>query len=488
MKIETFELPSLEEEGYQILKVIGKGGAGTVYSAFDLEEKRQVAIKIIKENELDSFKSQPSSESISSLNTQTNSASSSLSHSRNTQSLFKELATSTRIQHPNIVQITDFGVSEQKDLYLVMDLLHGLDCAQLIKNQGPLKASKLLPLFCDALDAIAEAHDQKIVHQDLKPSNLFLCLDPSSNSTEFNKMMVMDFGIAQRIQPGQIQDVVKGSMPYIAPEYLKERIVSTTGDLYQLGLTLIELLTGKRVVGRMADVQMMYKHLTGKLDIDDRLMKGNLGKMIQKAIVLNPKDRYQHARDFKEDLLTLTPTDIKDLESLLTPQLLTSSPSTHPDPQYASLPNKPIPTPHPYSSPITHAVPQDSNLDSKTEMIDPDFHSHVEWIDESHQTATNLLTPILPAPETFKTPPSEEYTAHPSNGSIPFPSPSFPDRSKNHMIDHSPANSFLENQILHLQVQNQALQNEIRELKARQLRLFLLALSLQLGVLLFFLF
>lgn len=234
MEFQGKKLPTIE--GYQLIESIGSGGVGAVYSAIDLETDERVAIKVL--DPLKIGRSSDDSQNSSSDSQQTEA-------SMSAQRFFQELIAVTRIKHQNVVQVFDFGISEDDELYIVMELLEGSDMSKWIKTNGPLPFKQTLNLFLEALEPLAIAHQQQLVHQDLKPSNLFLV-----NKAGQQSLIVTDFGIAKRIKRNHIDESLMGSLPYMAPEYLKQRVVSPAGDVYQLGMTLIELITGQRVIQR----------------------------------------------------------------------------------------------------------------------------------------------------------------------------------------------------------------------------------------------
>ena len=292
-------LPDIE--GYRLLNRVGKGGVGVVYSAIDLETDEQVAIKVLKV---------PTTHQTEEESTVTDSQSSQSSTSSiSAQRLFQELIAATRIQHEHVVKVLDFGVSESNELYIVMTFLRGMDFAAQLKQVGPFSVTETLQLFLPVLEALAIAHQQNLVHQDLKPSNLFL-----TNTSQGRKLIITDFGIARRVKEDHTDQVIMGSLPYMAPEYLQHRMVSTAGDVYQLGLTLVELLSGQRVIKRKGAVQIMYQHISGEFKIPPALQYKKIGGIITKAIALDPKQRFKNAGELLYALTQLTTEEIQLLE------------------------------------------------------------------------------------------------------------------------------------------------------------------------------
>ena len=307
----TYNLPEIE--GYLLQKEIGRGGVGVVYSAQDLETDDLVAIKVMKVKEISSSDgsspSYPSSSGPNHTASNANSLNSMSASSIGAQRLFQELIAATRIQHRNVVQITDFGVADNDDLYIVMEFLHGHDMSYHLKHNGALSARQTVALFKEMLSALSVAHEQNLVHQDLKPSNLFLAEEHGEL-----RLVVTDFGIARRIKQNHTSDELMGSLPYMAPEYLKHRVIHTSGDVYQLGLTFIELLTGKRVIQRKGAIQIMYQHLSADFELHPALQHKRIGKLIRKSIHVEAKQRFQTAQELLDALDELSHSDIECLE------------------------------------------------------------------------------------------------------------------------------------------------------------------------------
>lgn len=296
-------------ELYLVEGLIGEGGTSLVYAAQDTEEGRAVALKILKVDELniDAESSAPSASLSISGSTSTRSA----------QIMFKELAVTTRLTHPQIVKVLDFGVSQDGRSFIVMERLLGEDLSAYMKRTGRMRVPELIPMFCGALEALATAHAQGFSHQDIKPSNLFL----TSERGRGPELVVMDFGIARRAIKAPKEEPIAGSLPYLAPEYLKSRVIHPTGDVYQLGLTLIELLTGARVIQERSGMLAMSRHIAGDLRLDPRLLMGQIGATLLKAVTLEPTARFQDAGELLHALRQVPEAELLELESRLSAPL-----------------------------------------------------------------------------------------------------------------------------------------------------------------------
>jgi len=202
---------------YRIEQLIGVGGMGAVYKATQLAVNRQVALKVLQ--------SVPG-----------------VSEHQLVERFKREAHATSRLHHPNTVQVIDFG-DERGLLYMVLELLEGATLSRVIQREAPLAPERVAAIGKQIAKSLAEAHEQGIVHRDLKPDNVFLC--NYHGDPDFTK--VMDFGIA-RIATADVAMTRTGMMigtpKYMAPEQAMAKKVSPAADLYALGVILYEMLTG----------------------------------------------------------------------------------------------------------------------------------------------------------------------------------------------------------------------------------------------------
>ncbi|MCU0716069.1 MAG: protein kinase [Pirellula sp.] len=200
---------------YRLLEIIGQGGMGTVYRALHTQLNRIVAIKLINADRLEAPQAK----------------------SRFT----KEMQLLAQLEHPQIVRASDAGEHDGKP-YFVMEYVHGMDLGQLLNRLGPLPYPEACELIKQAASALQYAHDRKILHRDVKPSNLIL-------SSE-GRLKLLDLGLAQIIGKDCDRSVTDpefavGTIAYMAPEVvLGGANASSRSDVYSLGVTLFQLLTG----------------------------------------------------------------------------------------------------------------------------------------------------------------------------------------------------------------------------------------------------
>lgn len=245
---------------YRVGRVLGRGGMGVVFEAWDLGLERKVAIKQLRTP---------------------------AGAREDYERFLKEARLVARLQHPNIVQIHTL-VEDNSLLYLVFELVEGRGLDAVLAEKGrfsPQEARVAVRDICAALDC---AHEARIIHRDLKPSNVML--------TAKGTFKVMDFGIAHQAQSEQMltQTGAWGTPPYMAPE--QERgLVSKESDLFALGCTVYELLTGGRPFGPGADkTTQTFKPLSS-------LVQGfspPIDYFMTRALAPDPADRFHSGREF----------------------------------------------------------------------------------------------------------------------------------------------------------------------------------------------
>ncbi len=253
---------------FEILRELGRGAQSIVYLCNDPHLQREVAIKTLHFAEADR---------------------------RDSQSLLAEARTVSKLRHPNIVPIFEAG-EQDGDPYLVFEYVEGGNLSQLLREQ-PLSPVHAAEMTVAVLDALAQAHVQGIIHRDLKPSNILIDAKGTPR--------VMDFGIAVRVAETQSEQGhgLMGSPPYMAPEYVQNRSINVKTDLYAVGLILLEMLTGRRVIQAENIQQILVQivrepvQLPADVNIDERL-----GAIILKAVAPDPGLRFDSAQQMQQAL------------------------------------------------------------------------------------------------------------------------------------------------------------------------------------------
>ncbi len=298
----SFDLPSVLPSGtvvdnyYEIRDHIGSGGFADVYSGVQRDTGMLIALKIMKPlpastSTRDNFK----------------------------QRFIQEAQIAARISHPNVVTTLacrpsmsvklPSGDSGQFDrVYIVMELLEGRDLAQELSLNGPMTTQRAIALMLPCLDGLARGHDLGIVHKDLKPSNLFLT-EPGSR---VEVLKILDYGIARvgeaEREGGRLTQTGQAlfTPQYVPPEYLHDLIATPAADVYQMGLILIEMLTGKPAVEADTFLSSMLIHTEG-IKIPAELAAPPLGPLLSCATHRDHESRYVDASAMAEALEALGP-------------------------------------------------------------------------------------------------------------------------------------------------------------------------------------
>ncbi|MEZ6134954.1 MAG: serine/threonine-protein kinase [Pirellulaceae bacterium] len=269
------ELPTIAER-YRLETSLGAGGMGEVYSAWDTELERHVAIKLPK---LDTNCGEQHKERI-----------------------IREARALAKLNHPGICPIYDFG-HHNSSCFIVMRLLHGITLSTYLQQPRTRSLSETVQIVKAIADAVATAHDSGIAHRDLKPSNIFL-----ENSCS---PVVIDFGLVRSISGTEVDltesGVITGTPAYIAPERLtgKQNVNWMLADIYSLAVILYEMLTGKRPHNSKVTPSLLVQILTEPVEPPSKHASDippRLDEICMKALEKNPEKRYASMDAFAEAL------------------------------------------------------------------------------------------------------------------------------------------------------------------------------------------
>ena len=284
-------------ERFQIKRVLGQGGFAMVFEGIDINLDRAVAIKVLH-------------------GALTNTGE---DRQRDVIDRFeREARLAASVEHPSIVNIYDVGeIDELGEPFIVMEYLRGRSFADQLEDHGAMEAEVLLPLYKDLLLGMGFAHEAGIVHKDLKPENIFY----RHPDTIRESLCVVDFGIAH-IGRSNSQRVTRdgeffGTPSYMAPEYISDQKVSPALDVYQLGLILVEGLTGHVLIDHPEPVATLLAHLSQNYIIPRCILESPLGPVIEKSLAPIPKDRYRDAMEFAEALAKVDPASVPDMQTIL---------------------------------------------------------------------------------------------------------------------------------------------------------------------------
>ena len=259
---------------YEIKKELGKGAMGIVYLGLDPKINRSVAIKTMRfEEGLDekAMKEQK-------------------------DRFFREAQAAGNLTHPNIVKIFDAG-EEQDIAYIAMELLKGDDLKKWASKDTLLPAGKVLEYIARSAEALDYAHKNGIVHRDIKPANIMLLEDGT--------IRVADFGIARITESSKTATgTVMGTPYYMSPEQIAGKKVDGRADLFSLGVTLYELLTGERPWKGGESIGTLMYQITSDPYPDPTTIKPDLPPgilaVIDKALKKNPEERFQTGTEMAE--------------------------------------------------------------------------------------------------------------------------------------------------------------------------------------------
>lgn len=253
---------------YEVIDEIGRGGMGIVYKAKDTVLDRVVAYKVLPANLRE--------------------------HPQAVKNFFREAKSAAALNHPNIVIVHDAG-EEDGNYYIAMEYLRGRTIKQILSREGRLTLKALVFVAAQVLRALSYAHGRKIIHRDVKSSNVMW--------TDDRVIKLMDFGLAKVVEEVKAsQTVASGTPYYMSPEQTLGSTIDHRTDLYSLGVTMFEMATGRLP---FADGQAAYHHVhTPAPDPRDYVkdIPESLSNLILRLMSKNPDDRYQSAEEVSGEL------------------------------------------------------------------------------------------------------------------------------------------------------------------------------------------
>jgi serine/threonine protein kinase len=270
---------------YRILELVGRGAMGVVYKALDVNLDRQVAVKVMS------------------------------AEARNDPDFVERFRQEARMQgalnHPNVAMLFDYFVHDGAPV-AVMEFIDGESFEQLIRRRGAIAVRESIPIFKQALRGVAAAHRAGIIHRDLKPSNLMVTRD--------DIVKVMDFGIAKRqgsTGATKVSSTSIGSPLYMAPEQILGRAVDRRTDVYALGLTLYELVSGHRPFNPRgkAEFMVLNSHVNDTPEPPTVYRYGipqTIVDAVMRSLAKDPDARFQSAEEFMAALPDLPAATVAD--------------------------------------------------------------------------------------------------------------------------------------------------------------------------------
>jgi serine/threonine-protein kinase len=259
---------------YKILDILGGGGMANVYLAHDMILDRDVAVKMLRLDFADD------EEFI--------------------RRFHREAQSATSLAHPNIVNIYDVG--EENDLYyIVLEYVEGQTLKQYIQQNSPIRVEKVVEIMKQLTSAISHAHQNHIIHRDIKPHNILIDLN--------GNVKITDFGIAMALSATSITQTnsVLGSVHYLSPEQARGGMATRKSDIYSLGIVMFELLTGRLPFSGESAVSIALKHLQSETPSVRRWnpnVPQSVENIVLKATAKDPFHRYNNVDEMEEDLRT----------------------------------------------------------------------------------------------------------------------------------------------------------------------------------------
>jgi serine/threonine protein kinase len=281
VELSTEDLPAedlIEEEPFEWIAVAGQGGMGTVYKARDRKLGRFMAVKVMQQETDDP---------------------------RAADTFLREARAASKLQHPNIVTVSDFGIMRDGRQFLAIEWIDGITLADYLTRHGTLSVEAAREIFVQILDGLSHAHKRGVIHRDIKPKNIMLSLTTSGGWT----VKLIDFGTAKDLTQEGFQTRAEDmacSPYYVSPERVNGLIVDHRADLYSLGCTYFEALVGNPPF-RGAAMPVVMMHLNTTPPTLEEASGGKpfplyLEQTIAKLLSKKPEERFADAEETKKAL------------------------------------------------------------------------------------------------------------------------------------------------------------------------------------------
>jgi eukaryotic-like serine/threonine-protein kinase len=288
---------------YQLHAIIGRGGMGTVYSGEHVYIHKKVAVKVL--------------------------------HARfagyedAVHRFLAEARAASSIQHPNIVDVTDFGPMPDGGVYFVMEYLEGTSLEDRIEKDEFLALHRALNITNQICLALAAAHEKRIVHRDLKPENIMLIRKPgrrdvirsapedgagyvTEREDEYDFVKILDFGIAKVHAPEQavpqtLHGTIFGTPEYMSPEAARGEDVDHRADIYAVGVILFDMLTGRPPFEAESTAEVLAMQISQAPPLPRAMAPHNeiteaCERLILRALAKNPAQRHQSIDEFRDEM------------------------------------------------------------------------------------------------------------------------------------------------------------------------------------------
>jgi len=259
---------------YKVVREIGKGGMGVVYKALDPETQRHVAIKVLPANMVDKAM---------------------------VERFSREAHAMSRLKHPNLVEVYEVGMSAGQHFY-TMEFIEGDSLRTIIKDKGRLPFTDCLRIAAQIADALARIHGEGMIHRDIKPANIMVTAD--------GDVKLMDFGLVQVADMTRltVEGSSVGTAEYMSPEQISEDEIDSRSDIYSLGATMYEMITGRPPFQAESLQAILMKHKYEQPPALRSLRTDAppaLEQIVHKAMAKNVSQRYQRIQELIKDLTAI---------------------------------------------------------------------------------------------------------------------------------------------------------------------------------------
>lgn len=262
---------------YLLVKLLGQGGMGEVYQATDTELGKEVALKVLSKM-----------------------------HSDHVAFFDNEFLTLAKLKHPYLAEVYDFGCIEiggSERRYFTMELVNGENIEKFVRRQTTVSHTVICPLLVQILEALAYIHSRKIIHGDIKPSNILICHEGNQP-----RVKLIDFGLSTSMNWIKEPEVIAGTIDYLSPERIQGKFLDRRSDIYSLGVVLYELLSGRPLFkGRPSEI--LTQHLT-VVPVNPTVynpdLPSRLDKIVLRMLQKDPARRYQNTQEIISDLSEIT--------------------------------------------------------------------------------------------------------------------------------------------------------------------------------------
>ena len=258
---------------YRVTRPLGHGAYGAVYEAERVAGGPSVALKVMHGR---------------------------LGRSKDASARFeREADLLSRLRHPALVQVLDYGTTSERLPFIAFELLRGHNLEQEVEYRGRLDLATAYAVMRQVLTGLAAVHDAGIVHRDIKPANIFLCVPERKGGQPLAKLL--DFGTARMLSGEQgprltASGQMLGTPHYMAPEQVRGETVDARADIYSLGTVLAEMVTGERLLPGDTEIEVYMAHVADEpMELPASLLQSPVASVVARAVSKQPAERYQTA-------------------------------------------------------------------------------------------------------------------------------------------------------------------------------------------------